>query len=119
MAAKTLNIDDLLPLNHADLHIMLALADADRHGYGIMLRIAEMTNQKLKLGPGTLYTAIKRLLDGKLIEECKERPEGEADDVRRRYYRMTNFGMKVLSAETVRMQSLLKVARANQLPTRA
>ena len=115
MATKPRNIDDQLPLNHADLHILLAIADVERHGYGIMQRVAEMTDQKLKLGPGTLYTAIKRLLEGELIEESDERPDPQMDDVRRRYYRMTQFGLKVLSAEVNRMQNLIKLARTNQV----
>jgi DNA-binding PadR family transcriptional regulator len=103
---------DLLPMNHADFHIMLALAETELHGYGIMQRVSGITDRKLRLGPGTLYTAIKRLLDGGLIEESAERPDPELDDDRRRYYKLTRFGHRVLAAEAERLQSLLKVVGA-------
>ena len=74
-------------LNNADVHIMLVLADGDRHGYAIMSDIEQITNGSTKLGPGTLYTSIKRLLTAGLIEESEERPDPKLDDERRRYYR--------------------------------
>lgn len=106
----------ILPLNHSDFHIMLALADADRHGYGIMQEIAARSNDTVQLGPGTLYGAIKRLLLSGLIEESEERPLAELDDDRRRcYYRLTEFGRSAASVEAERLAELIQVAQAKKL----
>lgn len=87
--------------------------DGERHGYGIMLEVRERTGGRVRLGPGTLYGAIKRLKEGGVIEESGERPDpGEApDDERRRYYRLTGFGGKVLAAEVERLDGLVRAAR--------
>jgi DNA-binding PadR family transcriptional regulator len=110
-----MTIQDFLPLNHADFHIMLALADGERHGYGIMSDIAEITGGRTKLGPGTLYTSIKRLLEAELIEESDNRPDRKLDDERRRYYRLTQIGRKVLAAESQRVENLVRYARTKRI----
>src|SRR6476620_6556841 len=102
MAKEKLNPEKLLPLTSSVFHILLALADGDLHGYGIMQEVAEHTAGQIKLGPGTLYGAIKRLLIDKLIMEVDERPDPELDDERRRYYRLTEFGQRVLKADVRR-----------------
>jgi DNA-binding PadR family transcriptional regulator len=103
----------LLPLTPAALNVLLALADGERHGYGIMLEVRERSGGRVRLGPGTLYGAIKRLKEGGVIEECGERPgPGEADgDERRRYYRLTGFGGELLAAEVERLDGLVRAAR--------
>ena len=104
---------DLLPLTPVALTVLLALADGERHGYGIMLEVRERTGGSVRLGPGTLYGAIKRLKEGGVIEESGERSDpGEApDDERRRYYRLTGFGAEVLAAEVERLDGLVRAAR--------
>ncbi|CAA9541481.1 MAG: Transcriptional regulator, PadR family [uncultured Thermomicrobiales bacterium] len=102
---------DLLPLTPAALNVLLALADGERHGYGIMLEVRERTGGSVRLGPGTLYGAIKRLKEGGVIEESGERPDPEADDERRCYYRLTGFGREVLAAEVERLDGLVRAAR--------
>ena len=104
---------DLLPLTPVALNVLLALADGERHGYGIMLEVRERTGGRVRLGPGTLYGAIKRLKEGGVIEESGERPGPvEApDDERRRYYRLTGFGVGVLAAEVERLDGLVRAAR--------
>ena len=101
-----------LPLTPAVFHILLALADQDRHGYAIILDIAERTDGAMRLGTGTLYTAISRLLEQGLIEESDERPSADEDDERRRYYRLTPFGRDVANAEARRLAALVKMARS-------
>ena len=104
-----------LPLTPAMFHILLALADNDRHGYEIMREIDERTEGKMRLGPGTLYGAIKRMLNDGLIEELDERPDPELDDERRRYYRLTPLGRRVAVAEAERLHKLVKSARSKKL----
>jgi DNA-binding PadR family transcriptional regulator len=106
---------DLLPLRPAVLHILLALADEERHGYGIMREIEGRTGGQTRLGPGTLYGSIKRMLADGLIEESDERPDPAMDDQRRRYYRITDFGRRVAGAEAERLSSLVETARARKL----
>ena len=105
----------LLPLRPSVFHILLALSDGDLHGYGIMQEVAEHTDGQIKLGPGTLYGAIKRLLSERLIVEVDERPDPELDDERRRYYRLTDFGQKVLKAEVQRISKMVSVAQRKRL----
>jgi DNA-binding PadR family transcriptional regulator len=101
-----------LPLSAQQFQILLALSDADRHGYGIILEIAERTGGAMRLGTGTLYTALAGLEDGGVVTEPKRRPvAAEDDDSRRRYYRLTPFGRSVLEAETARLDALVKQAR--------
>jgi DNA-binding PadR family transcriptional regulator len=103
----------LLPLTPVALNVLLALADGERHGYGIMLEVRQRTGGRVRLGPGTLYGAIKRLKEGGVIEESSEGPDpGEArGDERRRYYRLSGFGGEVLAAEVERLDGLVRAAR--------
>ncbi len=103
--------EEELPLTPVTLNILLALADEERHGYGIMLEVSERTAGRTRLGPGTLYSSIKRLVEGRLIEESEERPAPESDDERRRYYRLTDFGRRVLAAEVGRLEAAVHAAR--------
>jgi DNA-binding PadR family transcriptional regulator len=96
-------------------HILLALAQGERHGYGIMQEIAAATEGKLRIGPGTLYGSIKRMLADGLIEESEERPDPALDDERRRYYRLTDLGLRVASAEAERLDRLVGLARERRL----
>jgi DNA-binding PadR family transcriptional regulator len=107
--------NDMLPLTPAVFHILLALADGEKHGYGIMQEVAAITDGGMKMGPGTLYGTIKRMLDASLIEESDERPDPALDDERRRYYRLTSFGERVAKAEAGRLAALLSVARSKRL----
>jgi DNA-binding PadR family transcriptional regulator len=106
---------DLLPLTPAVLNILLALADRERHGYGIMREVEGRSGGEVRLGPGTLYGSIKRMLADGLIEESDERPDPEMDDQRRRYYRITDFGRRVAGAEAERLASLVDMAREKKL----
>ncbi len=106
---------DLLPLTPPVFHILLALVDEERHGYGIMLDVARQTNDALQLGPGTLYGCLKRMLAARLVEESDERPDPELDDQRRRYYRMTDIGQRVVRAEARRLTNAVSAARAKRL----
>jgi DNA-binding PadR family transcriptional regulator len=105
----------LLPLTPAVLHILLALADGERHGYGIMREVEGRTGGEVRLGPGTLYGSIKRMLAEGLIEESEERPDPALDDQRRRYYRITDFGRRVAGTEAERLRSLVVTAREKKL----
>jgi DNA-binding PadR family transcriptional regulator len=109
MTAQPLN---QLPLTPAVFHILLALADEDRHGYSIMQHVAKTTEGAVRMGAGTLYGTIKRLLRAKLIEEIDERPDPSMDDDRRRYYRLTGLGRRLLQAEVSRYSKTVKLARA-------
>jgi DNA-binding PadR family transcriptional regulator len=106
---------ELLPLTPAVLQILLALADQERHGYGIMREVEDRTGGKTRLGPGTLYGSIKRMLADGLIEQSDERPDPELDDERRRYYRITPWGRQVVSAEARRLAELVGTARKKRL----
>jgi DNA-binding PadR family transcriptional regulator len=107
--------ESLLPLTPAVFHILLALAPIERHGYAIMQDVLQNSHGKVRLGPGTLYGAIKRLLADGLIEECEDRPAATPGDERRRYYRLTDFGRRVARAEAERLAGLVGLARARQL----
>ncbi len=111
--------DSLLPLSAATFHILLALVDAERHGYAIMQEVAERTDGAVKLGPGTLYGSLKRLLEQGLVEESGERADPALDDERRRYYRITRFGVAVARAEARRLEKLVLAARRKKLIGRA
>jgi DNA-binding PadR family transcriptional regulator len=104
--------ESLLPLPPTTFHILLSLADEDRHGYGIILDVVARTNGELKLSAGTLYRSIQRMQELGLITETKTRPAPEEDDERRRYYRITPFGKAVAQAEAGRLRDLLKMARS-------
>jgi DNA-binding PadR family transcriptional regulator len=104
--------ESLLPLPQATFHILLAVADENRHGYGIIGDIEQRTGGGLRLSAGTLYRSIQRMVDQDLIVETDERPAPELDDERRRYYRITGFGRRVAQAEARRLASLVEQARA-------
>jgi DNA-binding PadR family transcriptional regulator len=105
--------ESLLPLPPATFHILVALADEDRHGYAIMQDVTARTGGELKLGAGTLYRSVQRMLEQGLIVEVSARPAPEMDDERRRYYRITPFGRSVAKAEARRLAQMLKLARAS------
>ncbi len=105
----------LLPLTPAGFHILLALADGEKHGYAVMQEVAKRSQGKVRLGPGTLYGSIKRMLSEGLIVESDERPDPEMDDERRCYYRLTEFGQRVAEAEAERLAGLVDAARAKML----
>jgi DNA-binding PadR family transcriptional regulator len=110
------------PLTPAVFHVLLALADGERHGYAIMQEVAENTGGQIKMGPGTLYGTIKRLMEARMIEESDERPDADLDDERRRYYRLTGLGQRVVRAEALRYAAMAEVARRKRLigkPVRA
>src|SRR5712691_6101701 len=115
MAKRKTDPELYLPLTPAMFHILLALADKERHGYHIMQEVDERTAGKVRLGPGTLYGSIKRMLADRLVEEAEERPDPGLDDERRRYYRLTDFGYRVASAEAQRLARLVKTARRKKL----
>src|SRR6202046_2821782 len=109
--SKPSSPQELLPLTPPVFHILLALAAEERHGYGIMQDVARQTGNALQLGPGTLYGCLKRMHAAGLVEECDERPDPALDDERRRYYRMTRLGKRVVRAETERLADAVIVAR--------
>src|SRR4029077_5527540 len=102
----------LLPLPPVTFHILLALAEEDRHGYAIIQDVAARTGGELKLSAGTLYRSIQRMLEQGLIVETRDRPAPEDDDERRRYYRITPLGTTTAKAETRRLGQLIRMARA-------
>jgi DNA-binding PadR family transcriptional regulator len=106
---------EFLPLTPAVLHILLALSAGEKHGYAMMREVDELSNGTVKLGPGTLYRSIKRMLDDGLIEEAGERQDPALDDERRRYYRLSPFGAQTLALETARLERLLAVARQRRV----
>ena len=106
---------DLLPLTPRVFHILLALIDEERHGYGIMLEVAEQTDNALNLGPGTLFGCLKRMLAAGLVEESDERPDPTVDDQCRQYYRITELGQRVVRAEAQRLAAAVMAARTKRL----
>ena len=108
------NPKTFIPLKAQWFHIMLSLAGEEQHGYGIMQEVLGRTHGKVLLWPATLYGSIKRLIEANLIEESDERPAPELDDQRRRYYRMTTLGRRVLDAECERLQDLVRTIRVKQ-----
>ncbi len=104
------------PLNSSEFHILLALSDRERHGYGIMQEVERRSAGSVRLGPGTLYSAIKRMLAADLIEESTDRPLEKDDDSRRRcYYRLTRRGRQTAVEEAERLAALVRVAEAKRL----
>src|SRR5215831_6336773 len=112
VAFKQDEIYALLPLPPAAFHILMAVADEDRHGYAIIQDIAARTDGVLQMSAGTLYRSIQRMQEQGLIVEARERPAPEDDDERRRYYRITPFGLAVARAEARRLMQMVKLARA-------
>jgi DNA-binding PadR family transcriptional regulator len=104
-----------IPLTPAVFHILLALVDGEKHGYAIMQEVEAISHNQIKMGPGTLYGSIKRMLANNLIEEVDERPDPDMDDQRRRYYQLTGLGSKVLREEVSRLNSLLERAYAKNI----
>jgi DNA-binding PadR family transcriptional regulator len=107
--------ESLLPLPTAVFHILIALADRDRHGYSIMQDVATRTAGKVQLSAGTLYSSVRRMLEQGLIEELRESPDPSSTDERRRYYALTPFGKRVAAAEVERLTALVQQARATGL----
>ncbi len=105
--------DELLPLLPATFHILMAIAEEDRHGYAILQDVERRTQGQVRLSAGTLYRSIQRMLEQGLLVETQERPAPEEDDERRRYYRITPFGEAVARAETRRLTELVRLARAS------
>ena len=108
-------IESFLPLTPAVFHVLLSLADGEKHGYVISKEIARRTNHEVRLSAGTLYGIIKRLLEDGFIEESDERPDFSLDDERRRYYRLTKQGVALAEAEAERMERVLAMARAKRV----
>ena len=106
-----MDVDSLLPLPPITFHILLALAEEDLHGYAIIQNVAARTGGELKIGAGTLYRSIQRMLDQGMVVETRDRPAPADDDERRRYYRITEFGSHVARAEARRLAQLVKFAR--------
>src|SRR6478609_3721503 len=108
------NVQRFIPLKTQWFHIMLSLAGGEQHGYGIMQEVLNRTAGKVRLWPATLYGSIKRLIEAELIEESNERPAPELDDARRRYYRLTALGRRVLDAECEQLQELVRAIRVTR-----
>ena len=108
----------LPPLNRTALHVLLAIGPEERHGYAVMQEVTRLTSGSVKLGPGAIYTTIKRLLADGLIEESDDRPDPELDDQRRRYYRLTAVGRRVAADEVRRLDSMVAAARPWALESR-
>ena len=99
------------PLSRTAVHVLLAIGPEERHGYAIMAEVVRITNGSIRLGPGAIYTTIRRLLDDGLIAESDERPDPELDDQRRRYYRLTALGRTVAASEVRRLETLVQASR--------
>jgi DNA-binding PadR family transcriptional regulator len=117
MAYSSQPIDEMIPLTPAVFNILLALADGEKHGYAIMLEVEASTGGQVKMGPGTLYGSIKRMLEDGLIAESDERPDPDLDDQRRRYYRLTRKGESVLRAEAKRLRDQVNSAQSKGILT--
>jgi DNA-binding PadR family transcriptional regulator len=113
--APTDEVESFLPLPTAVFHILVALADRDRHGYSIMQDVDARTDGKVRLSAGTLYSAVRRMLEQGLIDELRDSPDPDSADERRRYYRLTRLGRDVAIAEARRFSELLDQARATKL----
>jgi DNA-binding PadR family transcriptional regulator len=115
MTEANLKNPEVLPLTPAVFNILLALMDGEKHGYAIMLEVESNTGGEVKMGPGTLYGSIKRMLEDGLITESGERPDPHLDDQRRRYYRLTGAGQRALKVEAERLARQVAVARLKQV----
>lgn len=109
------DVDSYLPLPASVMHIIVALAGGEKHGYAIMRDIEELSGGSASIGPGTLYGSIKRMIDQQLVEETDERPDPALDDQRRRYYRLTALGRRVGAAEHARLTALLTAAQVREV----
>jgi DNA-binding PadR family transcriptional regulator len=110
-------VQGFLPLSPANLYILLSLAAEDRHGYGIMQEVARQSDGQYKLGPGTLYDNLQKLMNQGIVEDAPRRSPD--DDPRRRYYRLTSFGRRVLAADIERLEELIRAAKGKLRPRRA
>lgn len=115
MTIHSADLESLLPLPTATFHILVALADRDRHGYSILQDVAARTDGKVRLSAATLYSSIRRMLEQGLIAELAESPDPDNQDERRRYYRLTDFGRQAAMAEAQRLTAMLSQARATGL----
>lgn len=106
--------EHFLPLKPHWFHVLLSLADQEQHGYGIMQEVLDRTGGKVRLWPATLYGTLKRLIEQDLIEESPARPSPERDDPRRRYYRLTSLGRRVLAAESERLEELVRIVHGKR-----
>jgi DNA-binding PadR family transcriptional regulator len=104
-----------LPLRPVEFQVLLSLAQGERHGYGIMQEALSLSDGETVLEPGTLYRALRRMLQAGLVLESARRPDVERPDERRRYYRLTELGRRVAAAEAARLQRLVAAARAQKL----
>jgi len=111
-------IRELLPLRPAVFHILLVLAEGERHGYAVKQEVESRTDRVIKMGPGTLYESIQRMMEKGLIEEAAERPLPQQDQAQRRYYTLSAFGREVLLAEVSRLGAIVDEARASLLGTK-
>jgi len=107
--------EDMLPLTPAVFHILLALADGEKHGYAIMQEVEVISGGTVNMGPGTLYGSIKRMLKAGLIEETDDRPDPKIDHQQRRYYQLTDFGERVLKAESFRLEFVMRAIRNKKI----
>jgi DNA-binding PadR family transcriptional regulator len=107
--------DSFLPLKPVEFLILMTVADGGRHGYGIMLDIAERTGGSVRLEAGGLYRSIRRLLGSRLLAEAARRPAADLDDERRRYYELTPLGRRVVAAEALRLRALVRAAEASRI----
>ncbi len=112
--ARVASVQSFLPLKSQWFHILLSLAGEEQHGYGIMQDVLERTTGQVRLWPATLYGSLKRLIEADLIEESRSRPAPELDDARRRYYRLTPLGRRVLDAECERLQALVNAIQSKR-----
>jgi DNA-binding PadR family transcriptional regulator len=109
------SVEPLLPMTPAMFHVLLALADGDKHGYAIMKEVTRLTDGAVSLSAGTLYGILRRLESEGLVVEKDERPAPELDDERRRYYHLTEFGRRVARAEAERLEDMVTLARSKKL----
>lgn len=115
MPAQSVNPESFLPLPPASFHILMVLSKGENHGYRIMREIDKSTDGSFRIGPGTLYTSIKRMVQAGWVEETGQRPDPDMDDERRRYYRLTDLGLRVTQAEANRLAAMVSLARDAQL----
>jgi len=109
------DIQSLLPLTPTVFHMLLALADGEKHGYGIMQAVEDETQGQMQIRTGSLYGAIRRMIEAGLIEETNDRPDPELDDERRRYYGLTDFGRRVLTSEAARIARAMAIIRGKHI----
>jgi DNA-binding PadR family transcriptional regulator len=106
------DVEHLLPLSLPVFHILLALTESERHGYALKRAVLQCTEGRVNLGSGALYGSIQKMLEARFIEESEERPDAHLDDERRRYYRITSLGQRVVEAEAIRLRKLVRLAES-------